>query len=178
MDPEETLRAAFRALEAGDKPAAKEFLGYYSDWRSRGGFEPKEGDARAIAMRKQLNSRKRKKKHGPVGPKVSVRHVPLNRGGYEYGKYGQYYGNVPGERLYRYEIEDREYAEVQAVDEYGELRAPSRAAAKKKIRARVPGARMRGLGGTRARARKCKYGRISRGKRKGQCRTARKKRKA
>lgn len=167
MDPEETLRAAFRALEANDKPAAREFLGYYSDWRSRGGFEPKEGDARAIAMQKQLRARKRKKKYGPFGPKVSVRRVPLNQGGYEYGKYGQYYGQ--GEPLYRYEGADEDYAEVEG----GELRARSRAEAKKKIRAKIPGARMRGLGGIRARARKCKYGKITRGKRKGQCRRKR-----
>ncbi len=50
MDPEETLKIAARALKAGDKARAYEYLGYYEEWRSGGGFQPEGGDRQAAAI--------------------------------------------------------------------------------------------------------------------------------
>ena len=50
---------------------------------------------------------------------ISIRRIPLNREGYEYGKYGQYYG--AGAPLYHYELYNSETGE----EETGETRAGS-----------------------------------------------------
>lgn len=44
MDPAETLRIARDAYTSGDFETCREYLGYYSEWRRKGGFEPPDGD--------------------------------------------------------------------------------------------------------------------------------------
>ena len=50
MDPAETLRRAETLLKEGWYRDSKETLEHYFEWRRAGGFEPKDGDARARKM--------------------------------------------------------------------------------------------------------------------------------
>lgn len=50
MDPEATLSAAERALDAGLYITSIEYLGFYCIWRINGGFEAERGDDRARAL--------------------------------------------------------------------------------------------------------------------------------
>ena len=50
MDPEQTLRDAKQALQAGDLSAARTALTTYQMWRDAGGFEPRNGDERARVL--------------------------------------------------------------------------------------------------------------------------------
>ncbi len=47
MDPEETLKAALRALAGEDYAGCLDYLIYYREWRDAGGFMPLNGDRRA-----------------------------------------------------------------------------------------------------------------------------------
>ena len=58
-----------------------------------------------------------------TGLRFNLRHVPLNSGGYTYGKWGTYYG--AGQRLYQFETDDMEVS--------GEFRACDRADAVKHL---------------------------------------------
>lgn len=68
--------------------------------------------------------------------KFYLRRVPLNQGGYEYGKHGQYWG--VGMPLYHYESTCLDYRNGTGTE--GELRAWSREEAKAKIEVLFPGA--------------------------------------
>jgi hypothetical protein len=54
MDPEACLKAAEEALAEGDHEEVRERLEDYRGWRSRGGFEPENGDMRANALRRAM----------------------------------------------------------------------------------------------------------------------------
>lgn len=61
MDPNETLRIADQAISDCEPDKAAEFLTYYSQWRTRGGFEPvdvagsgKRGDVFASECQRRL----------------------------------------------------------------------------------------------------------------------------
>ena len=59
MDPDETLKQAASELESGRLAVAAEFLGYYAEWRRRGGFAPAQGDAKASQLQKRLLAARR-----------------------------------------------------------------------------------------------------------------------
>lgn len=52
MDPEETLNKTETLIREGAYQDAKEMLENYFEWRRSGGFEPKDGDARASKIAK------------------------------------------------------------------------------------------------------------------------------
>jgi len=54
MDPEIALARAETALNAEDPNTTLELLKGYWDWRSKGGFEPKDGDKRATKIGKDV----------------------------------------------------------------------------------------------------------------------------
>jgi hypothetical protein len=56
MDPQAALDSAEASLEAGKFEDAKEYLGNYLEWRRKGGFEPKGGDAHAHAIAEALKA--------------------------------------------------------------------------------------------------------------------------
>lgn len=99
--------------------------------------------------------------------RISISEIRLNNGGYEYGKYGRYYGNVRGSRLYQIdfvplirgadwlslpidkrevivnEIEqaERELGRKQICDRDGVSRSASRDSLKQQILSVLPDAR-------------------------------------
>lgn len=56
MDPEACLNRAANALEDSDLDECWKALSDYRSWRSRGGFEPDGGDAKAKLLAQQLRS--------------------------------------------------------------------------------------------------------------------------
>jgi hypothetical protein len=60
----------------------------------------------------------------------TLRRVYLNNGGYEYGKYGRYFGNDAPLYAYDYTAPDHDFG--------GHVRASSRNAAKEDVRERHP----------------------------------------
>jgi hypothetical protein len=50
MDPEQCLKDILLALREGEPGEAAQRLADYQAWRRRGGFEPRNGDARARAL--------------------------------------------------------------------------------------------------------------------------------
>jgi hypothetical protein len=65
------------------------------------------------------------------GSKISIKRIRLNQGGYEYGKYGRYFGN--GAPLYKVVSDD------YTIDT--ELRASNHECAKEQVLAKYPNAR-------------------------------------
>ena len=65
--------------------------------------------------------------------KILLRHVRLNTGGYEYGKFGKYHG--VGHRFYKWESEDDEFC--------GELFADTREIARENLLKDFPNAKIR-----------------------------------
>lgn len=57
MDPKACLDRVESAIEDRDWIEAREALADYRQWRSRGGFEPENGDARESALRARLPGR-------------------------------------------------------------------------------------------------------------------------
>lgn len=57
MDPEACLTRAEEALADGDLEECQAALDDYRDWRSRGGFQPADGDDRAAGIRERLSRR-------------------------------------------------------------------------------------------------------------------------
>lgn len=57
MDPEACLLRAEHAIEDRDWTEAREACSNYRTWRSRGGFEPENGDARARAVHAAIPAR-------------------------------------------------------------------------------------------------------------------------
>jgi hypothetical protein len=55
MDPEACLARAESALEDNDHEEAADALEDYRQWRSCGGFEPLNGDARANELRRKVH---------------------------------------------------------------------------------------------------------------------------
>jgi hypothetical protein len=55
MDPKEALEMVQGALDDGEYDVASEYLGYYWEWRGKGGFEPEGGDRMANALARRLN---------------------------------------------------------------------------------------------------------------------------
>jgi len=58
MDPEACLNRAATALEDSDLDECREALSDYRSWRSRGGFEPEGGDAKAKLLTQRLRALK------------------------------------------------------------------------------------------------------------------------
>lgn len=55
--PNEILLVAIRAFLGDDMEGTRDYIGYYRDWRRMGGFEPKNGDVRAIWIGTLYSSR-------------------------------------------------------------------------------------------------------------------------
>ena len=50
MDPEACLQAAEKAIFDSDADEAHDHLTNYRQWRAAGGFQPEEGDSRAVTI--------------------------------------------------------------------------------------------------------------------------------
>ena len=69
MDPEQTLRDAAAALDAGQWRDAIDRLRDYAAWRRGGGYEPTDGDVRAerLGRRARRLRRLQQQQPGPDG---------------------------------------------------------------------------------------------------------------
>jgi hypothetical protein len=98
----------------------------------RGG-DPYAAELRLAASRWKQNPKRRR---NPTDTVDLGRAVRLTSGGYAPGKYGQYFGYVRGTSIYPYE------AEIDGRYKDGHLRAHSRAAARKALQDKFPGAKV------------------------------------